>query len=83
MTDDKGVVVSRKGALETCGQPADKQASKESGEPHLTSSEVVSPDLILHQHKREVRGPLQREEPRLGKLLASGAFELQTQGQTC
>ena len=39
MTDDKGVVVSRKGALETCGQPADKQASKESGEPHLTSSE--------------------------------------------
>ena len=31
--------MSRKGALETCGQPADKQASKESGEPHLTSSE--------------------------------------------
>ena len=59
--------MSRKGALETCGPPADKQASKESGEPHLTSSEVVSPDLILHQHKREVRGPLQREEPRLGK----------------
>ena len=31
--------MSRKGALETCGQPADKQASKESGEPHLTSSD--------------------------------------------
>ena len=44
--------MSRKGALETCGEPADKQASKESGEPHLTSSEVVSPDLILHQHKK-------------------------------
>ena len=75
--------MSRKGALETCGQPADKQASKESGEPHLTSSEVVSPDLILHQHKREVCGPLQREEPRLGTPLDSGAFELQTRGQTC
>ena len=43
MTDDKGIVVSRKAALETCGPPADKQASKESGEPHLTSSEVMSP----------------------------------------
>ena len=31
--------MSRKGALETCGAPADKRASKESDEPHLTSSE--------------------------------------------
>ena len=66
MTDDKGVVVSRKGALDTCGTPADKQASEESGEPHLTSSEVVSPDLILHQQRREVRGPLQREKTEAG-----------------
>ena len=62
---------------------ADKQARKELVEPRLTSSEAVSPGLILLQRKREVRGPLQREEPRLGTPLDSGAFELQTRGQTC
>jgi hypothetical protein len=43
VTDDGGVVARRKGAQQLLWTPVDKQACRESAEPHLTSSEVMIP----------------------------------------
>ena len=40
VTDDEGVVAWRKGARQHLWTPGDKQARKESAEPHVTSSDV-------------------------------------------